>query len=137
MRYRFLRSAERNPETAGLAVTQLTSNFDAQKPTSSMIVYDYRLRRLGPYKLMPRERLLERDGARVVLGGRALDILIILLERRKKSSRSANSLSVSGRNSTWTTAACVATSARCEKRWAMANRMRATLRTCLDENTAS
>jgi predicted ATPase/DNA-binding winged helix-turn-helix (wHTH) protein len=35
----------------------------------------------GPFRLAPTERLLERDGVAVPLGGRALDILIVLVER--------------------------------------------------------
>ena len=34
----------------------------------------------GPFRLAPRVRLLERAGETVPLGGRALDILIVLLE---------------------------------------------------------
>ena len=34
----------------------------------------------GPFRLAPMERLLERAGKAVPLGGRALDILIVLLE---------------------------------------------------------
>src|SRR5258705_6369326 len=35
----------------------------------------------GPFRLVPTARLLERDGAAVHIGGRALDILIVLVER--------------------------------------------------------
>lgn len=35
----------------------------------------------GPFRLVPTARLLERDGAAVHIGGRALDILIVLAER--------------------------------------------------------
>src|SRR5882724_7287577 len=35
----------------------------------------------GPFRLLPAERLLERDGAPVELGGRALDILITLVRQ--------------------------------------------------------
>jgi predicted ATPase len=35
----------------------------------------------GPFRLFARERLLERDGFQVNLGGRALDLLIALVER--------------------------------------------------------
>ena len=35
----------------------------------------------GPFRLFPGERLLERDGIALHLGGRALDILILLVER--------------------------------------------------------
>jgi predicted ATPase/DNA-binding winged helix-turn-helix (wHTH) protein len=35
----------------------------------------------GPFRLAPAERLLEKSGVAVQLGGRALDILIVLLER--------------------------------------------------------
>jgi predicted ATPase/DNA-binding winged helix-turn-helix (wHTH) protein len=35
----------------------------------------------GPFRLFPAERLLEKDGAALHLGGRALDILILLVER--------------------------------------------------------
>jgi predicted ATPase/DNA-binding winged helix-turn-helix (wHTH) protein len=35
----------------------------------------------GPFRLFPAERLLEKDGTDVHLGGRALDILIVLAER--------------------------------------------------------
>ena len=35
----------------------------------------------GPFRLLPKARLLEKDGAPVHLGGRALDILIFLAER--------------------------------------------------------
>jgi predicted ATPase/DNA-binding winged helix-turn-helix (wHTH) protein len=35
----------------------------------------------GPFRLLPKARLLERDGAPVHIGGRALDILIALAER--------------------------------------------------------
>lgn len=35
----------------------------------------------GPFRLFPRSRLLEKDGAPLHLGGRALDILIFLAER--------------------------------------------------------
>lgn len=35
----------------------------------------------GPFRLLPKSRLLERDGAPLHLGGRALDILIFLAER--------------------------------------------------------
>jgi predicted ATPase/DNA-binding winged helix-turn-helix (wHTH) protein len=35
----------------------------------------------GPFRLIPRERKLERDGVAVPLGGRALDILVALAER--------------------------------------------------------
>jgi len=34
----------------------------------------------GPFTLSPFERLLERDGVRVRLGGRALDLLIALVD---------------------------------------------------------
>ena len=37
--------------------------------------------RFGPFLLRPAERVLERDGQRVPLGGRAFDILMTLLER--------------------------------------------------------
>jgi len=37
--------------------------------------------RFGPFRLIPRERRLERDGATVHLGGRALDILVALAQR--------------------------------------------------------
>ena len=37
--------------------------------------------RFGPFRLKPAERLLERDGASVPLGSRALDLLIALVER--------------------------------------------------------
>src|SRR5712671_555124 len=37
--------------------------------------------RFGPFRLSPAERLLEKDGVRVRLGSRALDILIALVER--------------------------------------------------------
>jgi DNA-binding winged helix-turn-helix (wHTH) protein len=33
----------------------------------------------GPFRLLPAERLLERSGVAVDLGGRALDILITLV----------------------------------------------------------
>ncbi|MGY3621079.1 ATP-binding protein [Bradyrhizobium sp. USDA 10063] len=35
----------------------------------------------GPFRLLPKARLLEKDGAAVHIGGRALDILIFLAER--------------------------------------------------------
>lgn len=35
----------------------------------------------GPFRLCPTARLLDRDGAPVHIGGRALDILICLAER--------------------------------------------------------
>jgi predicted ATPase/DNA-binding winged helix-turn-helix (wHTH) protein len=35
----------------------------------------------GPFRLLPAERLLEKDGVPVHVGGRALDILIFLVER--------------------------------------------------------
>ena len=35
----------------------------------------------GPFRLFPRERLLEKDGVPLRIGGRALDILIMLVER--------------------------------------------------------
>src|SRR5689334_9529689 len=35
----------------------------------------------GPYTLVAGERLLTRDGARLALGGRALDVLIVLVAR--------------------------------------------------------
>jgi len=35
----------------------------------------------GPFRLFPRSRLLEKDGAPLHLGGRALDILVVLAER--------------------------------------------------------
>jgi len=35
----------------------------------------------GPFRLYARSRLLEKDGAPLHLGGRALDILIFLVER--------------------------------------------------------
>jgi predicted ATPase/DNA-binding winged helix-turn-helix (wHTH) protein len=35
----------------------------------------------GPFRLFPAERLLEKDGVALHLGGRALDILILLVER--------------------------------------------------------
>jgi predicted ATPase/DNA-binding winged helix-turn-helix (wHTH) protein len=35
----------------------------------------------GPFRLFPAERRLERDGSPVRLGGRALDLLIVLVER--------------------------------------------------------
>src|ERR1700694_5875129 len=35
----------------------------------------------GPFRLLPAERLLEKDGVPVHLGGRALEILIFLVER--------------------------------------------------------
>jgi predicted ATPase/DNA-binding winged helix-turn-helix (wHTH) protein len=35
----------------------------------------------GPFRLLPAERLLEKDGIAVHVGGRALDILIFLVER--------------------------------------------------------
>src|SRR5271155_3711112 len=35
----------------------------------------------GPFRLLPPARLLERDGVPVQIGGRALDILIYLVER--------------------------------------------------------
>ncbi len=35
----------------------------------------------GPFRLFPGERLLEKDGVALHLGGRALDILILLVER--------------------------------------------------------
>src|ERR1700743_3145692 len=38
--------------------------------------------RFGPFRLVPRERRLEREGVAVHLGGRALDILVALARRR-------------------------------------------------------
>ena len=38
----------------------------------------------GPFRLAPAERLLERTGVPVPLGGRALDLLIALLEHAGK-----------------------------------------------------
>src|ERR1700722_11392342 len=35
----------------------------------------------GPFRLFPAERLIERSGERLQLGGRAMDILITLVER--------------------------------------------------------
>jgi DNA-binding response OmpR family regulator len=35
----------------------------------------------GPFRLLPTERLLEKEGIPVHVGGRALDILIFLVER--------------------------------------------------------
>jgi DNA-binding response OmpR family regulator len=35
----------------------------------------------GPFRLTAAERLLERNGVRLQLGSRALDILIVLVER--------------------------------------------------------
>ena len=35
----------------------------------------------GPFRLYPGARLIERDGARLALGSRALDILIVLVDR--------------------------------------------------------
>lgn len=35
----------------------------------------------GPFRLFPKSRLLEKDGASLHIGGRALDILIVLAER--------------------------------------------------------
>jgi predicted ATPase/DNA-binding winged helix-turn-helix (wHTH) protein len=37
--------------------------------------------RFGPYRLTPAERVLERDGRPLVMGSRALDLLILLVER--------------------------------------------------------
>ncbi|TCL70157.1 winged helix-turn-helix domain-containing protein [Rhizobium sp. BK251] len=37
--------------------------------------------RFGPFRLVPAERLLEKDGVSLKLGSRALDILILLVER--------------------------------------------------------
>ncbi|HEY1926068.1 MAG TPA: hypothetical protein VGG92_01260 [Caulobacteraceae bacterium] len=37
--------------------------------------------RFGPFLLRPVERVLELDGQRVPLGGRAFDILVVLVER--------------------------------------------------------
>ena len=37
--------------------------------------------RFGPFQLKPAERLLERDGTAVLVGSRALDLLIALVER--------------------------------------------------------
>ena len=34
----------------------------------------------GPFRLLPNSRLLEKDGTRLHVGGRALDILIVLAE---------------------------------------------------------
>lgn len=47
---------------------------DASTPTSDIISF-------GPFRLFPRERKLERDHCAVEIGSRALDILIVLLER--------------------------------------------------------
>jgi len=38
----------------------------------------------GPYRLFPAERLIEKSGVPVHLGGRALDILIVLVEQAGK-----------------------------------------------------
>jgi len=35
----------------------------------------------GPFRLYPTARVIERDGARLALGSRALDILIVLADR--------------------------------------------------------
>jgi DNA-binding response OmpR family regulator len=35
----------------------------------------------GPFRLLPKARLLEKDGAPVHVGGRALDVLILLAQR--------------------------------------------------------
>src|ERR1700756_586266 len=40
----------------------------------------------GPFRLLPKARLLEKDGAPVHVGGRALDILI-LLRRQERTGR--------------------------------------------------
>lgn len=40
--------------------------------------------RFGPFELRPAERLLLRDAARVNLGARALDVLLVLLEHRRR-----------------------------------------------------
>lgn len=42
---------------------------------------EYELFRFGPFRLIPSERLLAKGNEPVVLGGRALDILIALVER--------------------------------------------------------
>ena len=54
----------------------------------------------GPFRLVPAERLLTRDGASVELGARALDILIALVSRpndviSKKEHKGAGQVEVS------------------------------------------
>ncbi|HEY5759523.1 MAG TPA: winged helix-turn-helix domain-containing protein, partial [Steroidobacter sp.] len=39
----------------------------------------------GPFVLKPRQRLLTRDGAPVELGGRALDLLTVLIDRANET----------------------------------------------------
>ena len=39
----------------------------------------------GPYVLKPRQRLLTRNGEPVDLGGRALDLLMVLIERANET----------------------------------------------------
>ena len=51
----------------------------------------------GPYRLLPRERLLTRDGASTSIGGRALDILIALVEAPGEIVSKQNCSTRSGR----------------------------------------
>src|SRR5262245_27071718 len=47
---------------------------DLNPPTNASVSF-------GPFRLIAAERLLENDGTPVQVGGRALDILVVLVER--------------------------------------------------------
>ena len=64
-------------QTAGLGGGLRTAHFEG------LGVLDNRnsVLAFGPFRLFPAERRLEREGSPVRLGGRALDLLIVLVER--------------------------------------------------------
>ena len=49
-------------------------------PASTVVAF-------GPFRLYPAERLLERGEATLLLGGRALDVLMALIERAEEVMR--------------------------------------------------
>jgi predicted ATPase/DNA-binding winged helix-turn-helix (wHTH) protein len=57
-------------------LTCLGSNMERGEKWLGTKVFSF-----GPYRLTPGRRLLEKDGVPIIVGGRALDILILLIER--------------------------------------------------------
>src|SRR5580658_9170882 len=58
--------------------------FVIQSGTTSESEPEHSVISFGPFRLFPAERLIEKDGVPIHLGGRALDILVVLVERAGK-----------------------------------------------------
>ena len=106
-------------------------------PSSRAAAQIFRIHRFGPFRLYPAERRLDRDGETVPLGGRALDILILLVGNAGKVVAKQELMHGSGREPASTKAACARRSQPSGRHWGTARTECVTSSTLPVRDTAS